>query len=372
MEQSRIALADVAFKSSTASTYNKDFGKGKSELRAEGFPIEKTKHFIDSYITEKSLAKIKKNIDDETILVSMPVKQANKQENIIPRLYAQELSKRTGNQTIDLSDFLKVRQQESARSSYGSLERSSNHFNIGFKDNEREAELKSKLHGKSILLIDDVLTTGETAVTMATYLKMEIKELDVKGANALVAVDNRKPTQRDLERVAEKLSAQLAPTINQEQMRLDVQAAIAPFTRKKLMRFEISIKSPEGAEQQYSNMVNDISKIQESLKESFASNLFRYPLDKIEMAVLHSSKAENLNNTFALRALLQHYPEATFTKDRAGLVRLYTDTSKTEQLSTSKTGNTNEAAAITEAIKVIQNNARDISQNRTKDNGLSY
>ena len=370
-ENDRIKLTDVPFKSSNPGTYNKDFGAGKDELRKEGFPTEKTNEFIQSHITEKSISKIKKNIDSDTILLSMPVKQNSEVKNVIPSLYAKQLSSELGNTHIDLSDYLKIRQEESARNSYTASNRSNNYFNIGFESKEKENSLKDKLFGKSILLVDDVLTTGETMVSMATFLKLEVQNLDVKGGHAMAAVSTRTPTQRDIERVNEKLLDRLPHDIDPREVRKSVEESLSKFTRKKLMRFEINLKTPEGAQMQFSNMLQDISKIQDSLKESLASNLFRYPLDKKETKVLLNAKAENLDTTFALRALLQHYPKAQFATDEKGMHRLYSDHTKQQQLSVSGRPHTSQADAITAAIKFIQHNAQEISNKQQIQNKRS-
>lgn len=370
-ENDRIKLSDVPFKSSNPGTYNKDFGAKKDELRAGGFPTEKTNEFIRSHITEKSIAKILKNIEPDTILLSMPVKQSSEVKNALPGLYAKQLSSELGNTHIDLSDYLKIRQDQSARNAYTASNRSTNYFNIGFKNKEKENNLKDKLYGKSILLVDDVLTTGETMVSMATFLKLEVSNLEVKGGHAMAAVSTRTPTQRDIERVNEKLLDRLPYDIDPREVRRSVEEALSKFTRKKLMRFEINLKTPEGAQMQFNNMQQDISKVQDSLKESLAANLFRYPLDKKEMKVLLNAKAEKLDTSFALRALLQHYPNAQFAMDDAGMHRLYSDNTKKQQLSVSGRPNASQADAITAAVKFIQHNAQEISNKQQRQNNRS-
>ena len=235
MDNRKLKLQPVSFKSSQPGSYKKDFGESKDALRQQGFPTKETERFIESRISDKSLTKLAKNISPSTILVSLPTKEGKKAENIIPRLYAKALSERLGKEHVDLSDYISVRQNASARTSYSAKDRSENFFNIGFKNEATNLALGNKIGKANILLIDDVLTTGETMVAMATFLKYKFPETTIQGGNAMAAVDVRTPTPRDLDRVAEKLSSQLDPRISTNTIKQTLVDALLPFTRKKLM-----------------------------------------------------------------------------------------------------------------------------------------
>lgn len=372
MEPGKIKLEKLEFRSSTEGSYKKDFGVGKDALRQEGFPAGKTNDFIDSRITDKSIKKFNKHTSADTVLLSLPTKEGKKAENIIPKLYAKQMAERTGRTAIDLSDYLKVRQNDSARGSYTSSDRSENYFNIAFKSEQKRAELNDRVKDKKVLFVDDVLTTGETMVAMATYLKNKLPNLQIEGGNALAAVDIRTPTPRDMDRVTEKLQKHLDPSISRQEIRQTVKDSFSTFTRKKLMRFEMGIKNPEIAQKQYNTMHADNGKMQTSLKESLSGNLLRYPLDKGEKQQLAKLAPEQLEQSLKSRALLEHYPKAAFTKDIEGGVRLFADASKKEQLSLTGGSSKNEVQAITKAIGYIKEHKLDASINKNNDKGVSY
>ncbi len=290
MNQKKIKLANISFKSSVAGSYKKDFGKTKDSLRAQDFPLARTSRFIDRNITEKLLKKIEENSTPETILVNIPSKQGAKATNIIPNLYAAALSEKTGKPHLDLNDCLEISQYNSARGSYSSMERSEDYFNIGFKSERKLQQLVERLSGRKVLLVDDVLTTGETLVAMATFLKNTVPGIRIEGGNAMAAVDIRKPTSRDLDRVSEKLKLQLDPGTDPMVIRETVENALSNFTRKKLMRFETGMKTSEGARRQYRTMQADIMKIQSSLRESLAGNQWRYPEPGFKKGMGQSNK----------------------------------------------------------------------------------
>ncbi len=368
----KIPLSPVSFKSTMSGTYKKGFGEIKQQLKAANFPISKTHGFVASLLTEKSLNKLNKHIDSNTIFLAMPKKHGANIPNIIPKIYAEQLSAKTGNKHLDLSNYLEFRQATSARKAYTAQSRAKLFFNIAFKSPSHKADFIKQLEGKNAMLVDDVLTTGETFVAMATYLKQKHPKLDIKGANALVAVDNRTPTPRDIQRVATKLIDVLPRDSNLKHIETTVVKSTALFTRKKLMRFELGIKTPEGALQQFRNMKDDIAKMQISLSESIAGSLIRYPLNQKELAVIKDTPTAELSTETQTRLLHQFYPNAVFSKAEGNAFRLFSNPDKTKELSNG-VDYKSPVDALRSAIPniqqsiVAQQNTQNLEQGKTQE-----
>lgn len=366
----RIPISEVDFKSNTTGTYNKDFGKEKDQLREKGFPIMETKAFIARSITEKMLAKFHKTIPQNSLLLSMPVKSTSKVPNIIPRLYAEILSNKTGRQTMDLTDYMKVRQESTARGSHTSGSRSENHFNISFLSPKKQTALFDRLSEQPNVLIDDVLTTGETMVAMASYLKANVPNADIVHGHTLAAVDIRKPTVRDITRISEKLADNLPVEMDMAYIINTVKDALSNFTRKKLMRFELKANTPGGAKVQFKNLRKEVDKMQNSLMESLSGNLHRYPLDKQEIQLLKNKNVDLVPQSLLERAIMDFYPDAAISETKGGAVKIFKDNTMQEELSISGKINKDIGEAVRRAGEFIKSNHLNIDNNRNRGQSL--
>lgn len=272
MANQRIKLADIDYRSSLQGSYDKSFGKSKDRLRLQGFPEPDTTDFIKERMVPKLLERIEKTLTKDTILVCMPRKENKLHPNTLPVKYAKLLSDIHKVPHIDLSDYLVVTQERSARGSYSAGQRADNPFRISYKDTDSMRALLDKLSNRKILLVDDVITTGETSVVMGTFLKETVPDIEIQGAHALAVVNSSGPTPRDIMRITEKLHAHL-PKLDPNRIREDVHSALDGFTRKKAMRFEIGIKDPATAKLKYYDIKKDIGKIQGGLNSSISEPL---------------------------------------------------------------------------------------------------
>lgn len=367
--EEHIPLSRVSFKSNTAGTYTKDFGKNKDELRSKGFPEKETRDLIDGILTDKVVKKFQKNTSNNSLLLSMPIKGNSNVPNTIPNVVAQVLAEKSGREHLNLSEYLDVRQEKTARKSHSSSTRSENHFNIAFKNPDKEFELRLQLRKQPNILIDDVLTTGETMVAMATYLNWKISDANIENGHALVSVDTRTPTPRDITRLSEKLADNLPPGTNKIEIMNTVDQALSNFTRKKLMRFEIDANTPEGAQQQYENLKNEINKMQSSLLESFSGNLYRYPLDNDEIDMLKNTSVIVLPQSLMERAIMDYFPDAKISEAADGSFQIFKDVDMNEELSLTGHKNMDLQEAVRNAGQYIQANILNVSLKN--DNDLS-
>ena len=367
MMEEHIPLSEVSFKSNTTGTYDKEFGKKKDELREQGFPEKETRDFVESLLTDKVVKKFEKNTPNDSLLLSMPIKSGSTTPNTMPRMVAEILAEKTGRKHIDLSDYLNVRQEKTARKTHSSTARSENHFNISFKHPEKELELRFLLRKQPNILVDDVLTTGETMVGMATYLNWKIADADIEKGHALVSVDNRTPTVRDITRLSEKLADNLPPGTNRISIMNTVHEALSNFTRKKLMRFEIKSNTPEGAKEQYNSLQKEVEKMQNSLVESFAGNLFRYPLDNNEIEMMKETSVIVLPQSIMERAIMDFYPDAKISESADGSFRIFKDDAMKEELSLTGQKNMDLEEAVRNAGEYIQVNNLNVSIKRGND-----
>ena len=275
---------------------------------------------------------------------------------MLPREYAKILSEKTGLQHIDLNQYMKVRAENTSRSSYDSSNQSNNHFNIHFKSQEAKSELSKALGNRPVLLVDDVITTGETLVATATILSINIPSINIIGGNALFAVETRTPTVRDLQRLADKLSNHIDPSITPQQLRQTIETAFSKFTRKKSMRYEIGTRIPEKAKQQYENIVKDISKMKTSIKESINGNLSRYNLDREELNIVREAPIGTLDQALRNRTVMTFYPDAKLGRTQEGNYKLFKDESLKNEISDPNRTHSSREQAVASAVERIQQN----------------
>ena len=367
-----IELFKISFKSNQPGSYNKGLGKLKDQLRAKGFPVGPTNELIKKGLDDKTLERLRRTIDKDALLLSMPIKLSDKEDNIMPRIYANQLSDKLGNQALDLTEYLKVRQDSTARSGYSSTERAMNFFNIGYRYNDSKEQLVDALKGKQALLVDDVLTTGETMVAMATFLKYEIGELDIIGGHAIAAVDNRTPTPRDIARLTEKLLDNLPIDTDAAFVENIVRKSLGPFTRKKLMRFELYANTPEGAEKQLDAMIQDSYKMESSIGESLSGELYRFRLDELEVDKIKNTPLDQIHPSLAERAIMDYFPEAVFIKSENGNIKLFSDKSQNTELSLTGDPAKNMNEVLLNAIDFMRHNNFSLTNSKSTDQGISY
>ncbi|KKK78595.1 hypothetical protein LCGC14_2842010, partial [marine sediment metagenome] len=201
------------------------------------------------------------------ILVSAPFTSKEGPKNKIPEHYADELAKRLNLSVVHLSDYIKFVQDKSSRKTYNVEERAVNDFSFEFKDPAKEATLKKILSNKDVILIDDVITTGETLSHLSAYLHKRLGS-KIKEGHALVAVGNSRPSDRDMQRFSGKIVEQIGNKYSNREILSRTMDYFEPYTRLKMARFERMIVSPETAMSVLNTMDQDKQRIDINLLKS--------------------------------------------------------------------------------------------------------
>jgi hypoxanthine phosphoribosyltransferase len=105
----------------------------------------------------------------------------------------------------------------------------------------------------NVVIVDDVVGTGESAVRLKQALERE--GISVAGIASLITIDRNYPTANDINRLVNKLTA-LAPAIAEKKENLikDVVMAFCHYTRQRINRLERVLNSEKAALTAFSNI----------------------------------------------------------------------------------------------------------------------
>lgn len=262
-------IEPISYSTNTQSGRVKDFTEDKDLLRASNFPSHGIKKLISSYLHATNLAKLSEVITDRSILVSAPFSTQEGPKNTIPEIYAEELAKKLKTPVISLNDYIRFEQDKSSRKSYNVQQRIGNDFSFEFKNPSREELLKGLTHNKEVVLIDDVITTGETLSHLSTYLNKRIGA-KIRFGHALVAVSNSRPSDREMQRFSGKIVDQIGNKYSMREIFSRTIEYFEPYTHLKMVAFERMIVSPETAISVLNSMDQDKRRIDRNLQQSIA------------------------------------------------------------------------------------------------------
>ena len=166
------------------SRNTKELKAVKEALRAEGYPIEKSREFIRSLVKAVDLPK-------NAVLIPAPSTTGT---NILPLLICQELAKK---RNIPIIHDLLSAMNETKAANKGGIGKLRDPVRIGMIRDPEE------LRGKTVYVVDDVVTTGETTDAMRECLAT--KGVYASGVICAGQSEQRIATATDLKRITEKL-----------------------------------------------------------------------------------------------------------------------------------------------------------------------
>ena len=261
-------IDDVPFLVAKTKTYTKEFGIAKTILKENGYQKDSTLLFLNNNKQEENLQVVSKHLNSNSLLISVPNVKRDGVTNSIPKAYASFLSQNTKVPFLDLNEFVLFEKENSNRSSNTAALIASNNFSFKFRDKKLLALFEKFTKGKEIILVDDVITTGETIVHLGNYLKAKLPGITIKGGTAMVSNGIRKPSTRDAWRFAKKLSILTGDKIPLVELQKIVGEQFGPYTRLKMARFERGVQNPDSAFRAIETMDMDNNKVQQNLQKS--------------------------------------------------------------------------------------------------------
>lgn len=235
---------------------SREFKILKEDLKQKGYPLKGTRQLVDQHYQEvfKPLHSTLSN----SILVKVP---SGSGENKIVDLLANQIALNTNSEILNPEAFTKLHTGQ-AKANLDPSKRADNpiHYQPNAKFDFKPYE------GKKAFIVDDVLSTGESTVRLAQA--MEAVGMKVEGIAALVTVEQRKPSNRDFQRVGDKLSMVTKDSKNTLQQ--DLKTAFGPYNRQRLNRFERGLTTSKTLEKGLSTvkkLVKAEKLIENKLKE---------------------------------------------------------------------------------------------------------
>lgn len=222
-----------------AQSRAKEFRQEKMDLKARGYPLDETNQFVDRYY-EKLKVKLSDQLKGEKapVFINTP---STSRVNVIPLLLIRKLIQDFRGKGIHSDDFFIPKHLAEAK--YAMTIGKRNTDPIRFDAVNMKA-LKDLVGRNQVFIVDDLMASGESTVKFKKHL--EAQGIQTKGYINLRTLDTRYATERDIERIAEKLEV-LVPEVNREALQKDLKTILAEYPKQKANRIERSIRTSEGA-----------------------------------------------------------------------------------------------------------------------------
>jgi hypothetical protein len=264
----------LSYQANPYDTSLKEFNNYKEDLKKGDFTSKQAMEVINKFVTKEHYKSLDKIVNDNTIFVCVPYNESKEFKNILPKLYAQTLSEKYNKPSLDLNDFILYNQKESSRSTYNIERRSMNDFSYNFKSQGKYEDFKMRTKYKDLVLVADVITTGETVAHLATYLR-EKADINIAHVHALVTANNRNPSDRDMNRLAQKIQGYTNDNYSMKEIMNKVHYNFSPYTHLKLARYERSVNDPSSAMRAFNTMSIDSARVESSIQLSINKQIPR-------------------------------------------------------------------------------------------------
>ena len=264
----------LSYQANPYDTSLKEFNNYKEDLKKGDFTSKQAMEVINKFVTKEHYKSLDKIVNDNTIFVCVPYNESKEFKNSLPKLYAQTLSEKYNKPSLDLNDFILYNQKESSRSTYNIERRSMNDFSYNFKSQGKYEDFKMLIKYKDLVLVADVITTGETVAHLATYLR-EKADINIAHVHALVTANNRNPSDRDMNRLAQKIQGYTNDNYSMKEIMDKVHYNFSPYTHLKLARYERSVNDPASAMRAFNTMSIDSARVESSIQLSINKQIPR-------------------------------------------------------------------------------------------------
>jgi len=209
----------------------------KLRLKAANYPLEQSRALVATQYPAMR-ASLEGVLNRDSIII--PVPSGSRENKLVPIMY--NMLRRDFGCEVLTGLFTRHNNFVEAKNTLA-LDQRLLHP-IEYKCSLSESQLKA-LEGKNIIIVDDVIGTGESSIRIAKSLSNE--GIKVNGLANLITVTNRYPGQADLLRLTAKIASYSSEPIDRVYNALN--AVFTDYTRQKVNRLEPTIKSEEATQQ---------------------------------------------------------------------------------------------------------------------------
>jgi hypoxanthine phosphoribosyltransferase len=177
------------------ATSSFDVGAIKAEketLRAQGYPVASVFEFVDRFLNLDRFGHLRGR--DNMFLVA----PSTSRTNLIPLVFAQKLAAKFGGSVVNGWATPLSTTKAAKKGGIGKIREP-----VRFAEDSEALSVLKKMPGRNMVLVDDVVTTGETADALRDSLDRH--GLHLNEVASLGQAEMRKVTERDIERLAVKL-----------------------------------------------------------------------------------------------------------------------------------------------------------------------
>jgi hypoxanthine-guanine phosphoribosyltransferase len=204
------------------------FKQEKLRLKGLGYPNKETFAFVTSYFN--SVKDKIKGVDQNSVLAMVPSGSFQNKVTMMEHFKCQALP---------FNAMTRASLGE-AKNNLSLQKRVLNPIRYSLD----EELVKKATQGRSLIIIDDVLATGESAIRLQHSL--ERKGISVDGIASLVTIEKQYPSEADTKRLIGKLKS-FGVVSDEEALLADIKDAFSPYTRQRQNRLEREITSEKSA-----------------------------------------------------------------------------------------------------------------------------
>lgn len=262
-----VEIKELSYKTNPKEQDYKKFVESVEQLKTADFSSNAERTIIDQFFDQKHFEKLNKRVEKNTLFLSTP-----SEKNRLPQYYGQHLADKFNTTHLDLNRYISLEKNSKPSEMYNKGSQVKDSFSYEFKNTKALFELKELTKNKDVILVDDVLTTGEKPAHLATFLK-ERAGIDINNVDALVAKNQSKTKDQDIQRFSKKMAGFIGRDVSEKNLLSEGFKHFAPYTRLKLEGFEKGVKDEISATRALNVMKINNEKIHKSLEKSISREI---------------------------------------------------------------------------------------------------